>query len=95
MAVQNGQFKHWSEKQCNEIITEHKDSTQYFNEQMTFDEAYNMFRLHYEFGEAETKVIMAALMKAGAKFRQCEGEWKLCSIKSMYRYMDNTFLKRT
>jgi hypothetical protein len=69
MAVQNGQFKHWSEKQCNEIIAEHKDSTQYFNEQMTFDEAYNMFRLHYEFGESETKVIMAALMKAGAKFR--------------------------
>ena len=69
MAAQNGKFKHWTLEQCNGIIEEHKDFTQYFNEQMTFDETYNMFRLHYEFGEAETKVIMAALMKAGAKFR--------------------------
>lgn len=65
----NGQFKHWSEEQCNKIIEEHKDNTMYFNEQMTFDEVYNMFRLHYGFWEAETKVIVAALMKAGAKFR--------------------------
>ena len=35
--------------------------------EMTFDEAYNMFRLHYEFGEAETKVIIASLIKCGAK----------------------------
>ena len=65
----NGQFKHWSEDKCNKTIEEYKDETQYFNEQMTFDEVYNMFRLHYEFGEAETKIIMASLMKAGAKFR--------------------------
>ena len=65
----NGQFKHWSKEQCNKLIEENKDFTQYFNEQMTFDEVYNMFRLHYEFKEAETKVIMASLMKAGAKFR--------------------------
>jgi hypothetical protein len=45
MAVQNGQFKHWSEKQCNEIIAEHKDSTQYFNEQMTFDEAKELLKM--------------------------------------------------
>lgn len=63
------QFKHWNLKQCNEIIEEYKDNTMYFNEQMTFDEAYNMFRLHYEFGEAETKVIIACLIKNGAKFR--------------------------
>lgn len=65
----NGQFKHWSLEECNKTIEENKDNTMYFNEQMTFDEAYNMFRLHYEFGEVETKVIIASLMKAGAKFR--------------------------
>lgn len=65
----NGQYKHWSKEQCDKIIEEHKDNTQYFNEQMTFDEMYNMLRLHYDFYEAETKVIMVALMKAGAKFR--------------------------
>ncbi len=69
MAAQNGKFKHWSMEDCNKVIEEYKDFTQYFNETMTFDEVYNMFRLHYEFGEAETKVIMAALMKVGAKFR--------------------------
>ena len=65
----NGQFKHWTLEQCDNIITEYKDDTQYFNEQMTFDQMYNMLRLHYEFGEAETKVIMACLIKNGAKFR--------------------------
>lgn len=65
----NGQFKHWTLEQCDNIIDEYKDDTQYFNEQMTFDQMYNILRLHYEFGEAETKVIMACLIKNGAKFR--------------------------
>ena len=65
----NGQFKHWSLEQCNKIIEEYKDNTMYFNEQMTFEQMYNMLRLQMEFGEAETKVIMACLMKNGAKFR--------------------------
>lgn len=63
------QFKHWSLEQCNKIIEEYKDNTMYFNEQMTFEQMYNMLRLQMEFGEAETKVIMACLMKNGAKFR--------------------------
>ena len=41
----------------------------YFNEQMTFDQMYNMLRFRMEFGEAETKVIMASLIKNGAMFR--------------------------
>lgn len=65
----NEQFKHWTLEQCDNLIAEYKDNTQYFNEQMTFDQMYNMLRLHYEFGEAETKVIMASLIKNGAKFR--------------------------
>ena len=64
-----GNFKHWSEEECNDIIEKYKDDTMYFNEKMTFDQMYNMLRLHYDFYEAETKVIMACLMKAGAKFR--------------------------
>ena len=69
MNAVNGQFKHWTLEQCDNLIAENKDNTQYFNEQMTFDQMYNMLRLHYEFGEAETKVIMASLIKNGAKFR--------------------------
>lgn len=63
------QYKHWSLEQCDNIIDEYKDETQYFNEQMTFDQMYNMLRLNYEFGEAETKVIIASLIKCGAEFR--------------------------
>lgn len=63
------QFKHWSLEQCNKIIEEYKDNTMYFNEQMTFEQMYNMLRLQMEFGEAETKVIMASLIKNGANFR--------------------------
>lgn len=63
------QYKHWNLEQCNQIIDEYKNETQYFNEQMTFDQVYNMLRLYYEFGEAETKIIIASLIKNGAKFR--------------------------
>lgn len=69
MTAENKQYKHWSLEQCNSIIEEYKNDTQYFNEQMTFDQMYNMLRLHYEFGEAETKVIIASLIKSGAIFR--------------------------
>lgn len=69
MNVRNKQFKHWTLEQCDNIIEEYKDDTQYFNEQMTFDHMYNMLRLQMEFGEAETKVIMACLIKNGANFR--------------------------
>lgn len=69
MKAQDGQFKHWSLEQCNQIIAENKDKTMYFNEQMTFEQMYNMLRLQMEFGEAETKVIMASLIKNGAMFR--------------------------
>ena len=63
------QFKHWSLEQCNKIIEEYKDNTMYFNEQMTFEQMYNMLRLQMEFGESETKVLMASLIMNGANFR--------------------------
>ena len=69
MTTKDKQYKHWSLEQCNNIIEEYKYDTCYFNEEMTFDEVYDMFRFRFEFGEAETKVIMACLMKNGAKFR--------------------------
>lgn len=63
------QCNHWSLEQCNSIIEEYKNDTMYFNEQMTFDQMYNMLRFRMEFGEAEAKVIIASLIKNGAKFR--------------------------
>ena len=69
MATHDAPFNHKDLEYCNDIIKQYKDDTMYFNGEMSFDEVYNMFRLHYGFYEAETKVIIASLIKAGAKFR--------------------------
>ena len=42
--------------------------TCYFDETMTQNEMYEMLRYRMKFGEAETRVIIAALVISGAKF---------------------------
>ena len=59
----------WTYNDCLRIIKENKDITAYFNYEMTMDEMWEMLRYHMQFGEAETSVIIAALIRAGAKFR--------------------------
>lgn len=54
---------------ASEIINEYKDQTNYFNGKLTVKEMYEMFRYRFQFGESESKVIIAALIKAGAKFQ--------------------------
>ena len=51
------------------IIDTYKDDTAYFDGSMSKPEIYEMLRSRMKFGEAETKVIIAALNLAGAKFR--------------------------
>ena len=63
---------HWTKKECGEIIEQYKDNTAYFGntisgEPMRFEEMYNMLRNRMHFGEAETMVIIASLIKAGGK----------------------------
>lgn len=60
---------YWTIKDCNRIIKENKDDTNYFNRTITQDSMWEMLRYRMEFGEAETAVIIAALIKAGAKFK--------------------------
>ena len=60
---------YWSIQDCNRIIKENKDNTNYFNRVVTQDYMWEMFRYRFNFGEAETAVIIAALIKAGAKFK--------------------------
>lgn len=59
----------WSHADCDRIIKENKDSTAYFCGELSMDDMWEMFRYRFEFGEAETAVIIAALIKAGAVFR--------------------------
>nr|DAT41785.1 MAG TPA: hypothetical protein [Caudoviricetes sp.] len=58
----------WSYEDCKRIINENKDNTAYFNGEMSMDDMWKMLRYRMEFGEAETAVIIAALIKSGAKF---------------------------
>lgn len=59
----------WSIEECNQIIKENKDNTAYFDREITQDEMWSMLRYRMGFGEAETGVIVAALIKAGARFK--------------------------
>mgnify|MGYP006936064554 CR=1 FL=1 len=60
---------YWDISDCDEIIERHKNDTMYFDDEITMLEMYNMFRFRFRFGYAETMVILASLIKAGAKFR--------------------------
>lgn len=58
-----------TKKSAKEAIASYKDMTCYFDESMIQADMYNMLRYRMQFGEAETRVIIAALIVAGAKFR--------------------------
>lgn len=59
----------YTKKQCDDIISKYKGNTAYFGEPyfMRYDEIYDMLRYRMQFGEAETQVIIASLIKCGAK----------------------------
>lgn len=60
---------YWSIADCTRIINENKNNTAYFNREMSMDDMWEMLRYRMQFGEAETAVILAALIKSGAKFK--------------------------
>ena len=57
-----------NKKQAKEVFERYKDETNYFNNTIKMRDMYEMFRYRYNFGEAETKVILASLVMNGAKF---------------------------
>lgn len=67
---------HWTHKECNTIIDMYKNDTAFFgnneilgeNKPFTFSQIYDMLRLRMGFGIAETNIIIASLIKCGAKF---------------------------
>ena len=59
-----------TKKSAKEAIESYKDMTMFFDGSMTQNEMYNMLRYHMRFGEAETRVIISALILSGAKFKK-------------------------
>ena len=59
----------WTKAECTKIIEKNKNKTAYFNYELTIYDMYDMLRNRMHFGEPETKVIIASLIKAGAKFK--------------------------
>lgn len=58
----------WTQKEATKIIEQYANETNYFNGNLNIQDMYDMFRYRYNFGEAETMVILASLVKSGAKF---------------------------
>ena len=46
------------------------DITSYYDKSMTQESMYDMLRYRMRFGEAEARVIIAALVISGAKFEE-------------------------
>jgi len=58
----------YTKKAARETIEQFKDDTSYFDGSMSSEEMYNLLRYRMQFGEAETRVIIAALVNSGAAF---------------------------
>lgn len=60
----------YTKKAARETIGAFRDSTSYFDGVIERGQMYDMLRYRMGFGEAEAHVIIAALILAGAKFRE-------------------------
>lgn len=58
----------YTKKKARETIEAYKEHTAYFDGTIKQEHMYNMLRYQMRFGEAETRVIIAALVNSGAKF---------------------------
>lgn len=66
-------MKYATKKAAKEAIEQYKDLTGFFSGDLNMADMKRMLR-DMHFGEAETNVIMAALVLAGAKFQLNDGE---------------------
>ena len=58
----------YTKEKAKRTIKAFGNMTCYFDESMTQNEMYELLRYRMKFGEAETRVIIAALVISGAKF---------------------------
>lgn len=60
----------YSKTAAKETIDSYKNLTCFFDESMSRNNMYECLRHRCHFGDAETRVIIAALVIAGAKFTE-------------------------
>ena len=65
-------MKRYTKKAAKETVEAYADMTAWFDETMTQREMFEMLRYRMQLGEAESRVIIAALVMAGAKFKNAE-----------------------
>lgn len=58
----------YTKAKAKETIAAYKDCTAFFDGSVSHAEMYEMLRYRMRFGEAETRVIIAALVNSGAVF---------------------------
>lgn len=62
----------YTKKHARECVEAYARLTGWFGESMTQQEMFEMLRYRMQFGEAESRVIIAVLIIAGAKFKNAE-----------------------
>lgn len=64
-------MKYATKKSAKEVIEKEKERkmTAYFDGEISMSEMHYMLRNRMQFGEAETNVILASMVLAGAKFK--------------------------
>lgn len=62
----------YTKKHAREVVEAYAHLTAWFDESVTQRGMFEMLRYRMQFGEAETRVIIAALIMAGAKFKNAE-----------------------
>lgn len=65
----------YTKKAARETVEAYANMTSWFDESMTQEDMFYLLRYRMRFGESETRVIIAALVMAGAKFKiaECQG----------------------
>ena len=59
----------YTKKNAKETIEYYKGMTAFYDASMSQNDMYNMLRYRMNFGEAESRTIIAALVLSGAKFK--------------------------
>lgn len=65
-------MKKYTKKAAKETVEAYADMTAWFDESISQRNMFEMLRYRMQFGEAESRVIIAALIMAGAKFKNAE-----------------------
>lgn len=65
-------MKKYTKKAAKETVEAYADMTAWFDESIPQRDMFEMLRYRMQFGEAESRVIIAALVMAGAKFKIAE-----------------------